>query len=166
MFNLDQSRWTTEAAPCRKPQNTKVHPAPCQRPPIRNVAIRLPVRLHVPLPVAAQGDIDIVPEEAAERHVPAPPEIGDVQRLVGRVEVDGQADVEHERRGQGHVGVGGEIEIDLEGIGQARHPRFRAGEGAGRVEAAVGDAARCESAMMTFLNSPMKNRNSAWDMLR
>ena len=38
IFVSDQRRWITSAMPCKKPQNTNVQPAPCQIPPIKNVA--------------------------------------------------------------------------------------------------------------------------------
>ena len=42
--------------------------------------------------VAAQRDIDIVAQPERQRHVPAPPELGDVEREVGKVEVLGQTE--------------------------------------------------------------------------
>ena len=45
-------------------------------------------------PVAAERNVNIIAQEAAERHVPAPPEILDAERLVRRIEVLRQLDVE------------------------------------------------------------------------
>ena len=72
--------------------------------------------------IAAQGDIEIIPQVAAERHVPPAPEILDVQRLVGRIEIDRQPDVEQERRPDRHVAIAAEIEIELERVGETGRP--------------------------------------------
>ena len=39
-----------------------------------------------PVSVAAERDIEMVAEESHQRDVPPPPEIGDRQRLIGRIE--------------------------------------------------------------------------------
>src|SRR5512133_2422201 len=61
---------------------------------------------QVSLPVAPERDVDVIPQEPAERHVQAPPEIGDVQGSVGRVEIDRKLDIEQERGTERHVRVG------------------------------------------------------------
>jgi hypothetical protein len=38
---------------------------------------------HGPSPVAAKRDVDVVTQEAAQRDVPAVPEVADVRRLIG-----------------------------------------------------------------------------------
>ena len=69
--------------------------------------------------------------------MPALPELADVQRLVGRVEVERDFDVEHQAHAGGHVAVAGEVEIELEGIADGDEP------GLGGVEAQrVGEALR------------------------
>ena len=56
--------------------------------------------------------------------MPAPPELDDAIRLVGRVEVDGQRDAEQQRETDCHVGVAGKVEVDLEGVAECRGPRL------------------------------------------
>ena len=72
--------------------------------------------------VAAQGDIHIVPEPAAEGHVPAAPEIGDAAADIGIVEVFGEAEAEHVAQADGHIGIAGEVKIDLQGVEQNTTP--------------------------------------------
>ena len=56
--------------------------------------------------------------------MPAPPELGDAGGLVGAVEVQREANIQHPRQADRHVGVAGEIEIDLQGVGERGVPRF------------------------------------------
>ena len=72
--------------------------------------------------VAAERDVEIVAQELRQRHVPAPPEIDDAGGLVGRIEIERQEDAEHQRNADRHVGIAGEIEIELERIGQRADP--------------------------------------------
>ena len=72
--------------------------------------------------IAAERDVEIVAQELRQRHVPAPPEIDDRGRLVGRVEVQRQEDAKHQRDPDRHVGIAGKIEIKLERIGQRADP--------------------------------------------
>jgi hypothetical protein len=44
------------------------------------------------------------------------------QKSMGRVEIERQGDAEHQRNSDCHVGIAGEIEVELEGIGQRRDP--------------------------------------------
>ena len=80
---------------------------------------------HCAFAAAAQREIDVVRQEARERHVPALPELADVQALVRRIEVERQLDVEHQRHARGHVAVAGEVEVQLEGVAQRHKPRLR-----------------------------------------
>ena len=68
------------------------------------------------LPVAAERDIYIVAEESAERHMPPPPELRGRAGYVGIVEVFEIVQPDHLPHADGHVGIGGKIEIDLERI--------------------------------------------------
>ena len=45
------------------------------------------IRSRLSARIAAERNVDVAAQEAVERHVPAPPEIGDGNRLIGRVEV-------------------------------------------------------------------------------
>ena len=76
-----------------------------------------------PLAVAAERDVEVVAQKARQRHVPAPPELDDVLRLVGRVEVERQLHAEHARQTDRHVGVAREVEVELERVGERAAPR-------------------------------------------
>ena len=77
-----------------------------------------------PLLVATQRNVEIVAQEARQRHVPAAPEIGDVHRLVGRVEVQWQAHADHVGQADRHVRIAGEVEVELQGVSQGAAPRL------------------------------------------
>src|SRR3546814_5141197 len=73
-------------------------------------------------PVAAERDVEIVAQEARQGHVPTPPEIGDADSLIRRMEIQRQLDAEYPRGADGHVGIAGEIKIELERIGKNSLP--------------------------------------------
>ncbi len=73
--------------------------------------------------VAAKRDIDVVAEEARQRHMPALPELGDRARGVGAVEIAREAETHHARHADGHIGIAGKIEVDLERIANRAQPR-------------------------------------------
>ena len=54
--------------------------------------------------------------------MPAPPELGDTFGDIGIVEVLQKMKAEHAAQANGHVRIGGEIKVDLEGIGQGSYP--------------------------------------------
>jgi hypothetical protein len=92
------------------------------------------------LPAVGVGErgVDVVAEPVGEGDVPAAPEVGDVDGLVGAVEVVGDGEAEEEAEAHGDVGVAGEVEVDLEGVGVDADQDFgSAVEGRG-VEDAVG----------------------------
>src|ERR1700722_1463756 len=74
------------------------------------------------MPVAPERDVEIVAQELRQRHVPAAPEIDDAYRLVRRIEIQRQEYAEHQRDSDRHVGIAGEVEIQLKGIGQRADP--------------------------------------------
>ncbi len=69
--------------------------------------------------VAPQGDINIVTEEGGQRDVPSSPKIGDRVGYVGVVEVFLIMEAHHKPHADGHIGVGGEIQINLEHVAEA-----------------------------------------------
>lgn len=73
-------------------------------------------------PVSAQRNIHIVPEPAAEGHVPATPEFCGTFRNVGIIEVFRKMESEHEAKADGHIGISGEIEINLQSVGNGSQP--------------------------------------------
>ncbi len=54
--------------------------------------------------------------------MPAAPELGDRAAGIGPVEVLGEADAEHPRHADRHVGIAGEVEIDLQRVGDRADP--------------------------------------------
>ena len=83
---------------------------------------------------------EVVPQPRGEGDVPAAPEVGEGVGLVGGVEVLGDGKAEHEANADGHVGVGAEVEVDLQGVGEESVPCVERADG-GRVEAGIGDLA-------------------------
>ena len=74
--------------------------------------------------VAAEWNVEIVAQEPRQRHVPAPPEIAHRDRTIRRIEVQRQAEPEHQRQPDRHVGIAGEIEVDLQRICTGGDPRL------------------------------------------
>ena len=66
---------------------TKFHEAPCQRPPRTIVIIRLRYVVTEPPREPPSGHVEVVAQPRGERDVPAVPEVLEVLRDVGRVEV-------------------------------------------------------------------------------
>ena len=88
-------------------------------------------------PVAPQGDVDVVPEPGGQGDMPAPPEVRDGNRQIGAVEVLQKVEAEHTTHADGHVAVPGEVEVNLQGVGQGPQPGHGGGGRVG-VEGAVG----------------------------
>ncbi len=93
------------------------------------------------LPASGVGkrEIDIVAEPVGEGDVPATPEVGEVDRLVGAVEVVGDSQTEEKAESHRDVGVAGEVKVDLEGVGVDADEDFGSAVEGGGVEDAVGD---------------------------
>ena len=68
------------------------------------------------------GRVDVIRQVAGKRHVPVLPEVDDALRLVWRVEVDWELDGEHARQAKRHVGVAGEVEVELHRISERAKP--------------------------------------------
>ena len=75
-----------------------------------------------PLAVAAQRQVEVVAQPGRERDVPAAPEVRERFGPVGRVEVLGQHEPEHQGEPDRHVRVAAEVEVDLERVGDHAHP--------------------------------------------
>ena len=73
-------------------------------------------------PIAAQGDVHIIPEPGGQRDVPPAPEIGNGYRQIGLVEVLQEVEAKHPPQADGHIAVAGEIEIDLQSVGYRSQP--------------------------------------------
>ena len=78
-------------------------------------------------PVAAQRNVHIFPEEGAQRDVPAPPELADAAGNEGRVEILQEAEAQHAAQADGHVGIAGKIEIQLQEEQCRRQPAGKEG---------------------------------------
>ena len=115
--------------------------------------------------VAAERDVEVVAQEARQRHVPAPPEIADRHRAVRRVEVERQAQPEHQRQADRHVGVAGEIEVDLQRVGAGGDPRLGRGQrrGGGLARTADRPTIASVSASATFFATPITNSTKPRD---
>ena len=66
--------------------------------------------------------------------MPAVPEVGHTVRLIGRIEVDREAESQQKGDADSHVTVSGEIAIDLQGISINAEKVFDTGIQAGIVE--------------------------------
>ena len=69
------------------------------------------------LSAAPQGDVEVIAEPGGQGDMPPPPELRDGAGEIGRLEVLHQLHPQHLGAAQGHVGIGGEIAIDLDGEG-------------------------------------------------
>ncbi len=53
--------------------------------------------------------------------MPPPPEIGGILRLVGRVEVNRQAETHQQRQADGNIGITRKVTVNLKGISEKGH---------------------------------------------
>ena len=77
---------------------------------------------HSAHPIAAHGNVHIVPEPGAQAHVPPAPEFGDGSGKVGIVEILDEMESEQPAQADGHIGIAGEIEVDVQHEGHGVHP--------------------------------------------
>src|SRR5664280_1923521 len=66
--------------------------------------------------VAAQRNVEVVPQPVGPRHVPSAPEILEGNGRIGAVEVLGKAESEQQGDPDGDVGVSTEVGVDLYGV--------------------------------------------------
>ena len=92
-----------------------------QRPAVRNAG-RQPVCDAPARHRQGERVVEIQHQPAGQRHVPALPVVDDALGLVRRVEVQREAQVEHARQPDRHVGVAGKVEVELQRIGQRDAP--------------------------------------------
>ena len=69
--------------------------------------------------------------------MPAAPEVRDARRGVGMVEVLAEAEAEHRAESDRHVGVAGEVKVDLQRVGEQPDPGRRGGERAAVARALI-----------------------------
>ena len=72
--------------------------------------------------VAAERDIEVVAHESTQRDVPTTPELGDARRVIWVVEVLREVEAHDAAETDGHVGIGGEVEVKMHGVGNYRDP--------------------------------------------
>ena len=65
------------------------------------------------LAVAAQGNVDVIPEPARQRNMPAPPELGDAARDIRQVEVGRTVKAEQCGQAVAHLAVARKIKVEL-----------------------------------------------------
>ena len=70
--------------------------------------------------------------------MPSPPEIGDAVCNVWKIEVFQKVETKHFSQTDCHVRITGEIEIDLEGIGNRPDPSHKGGQFISAAESRVG----------------------------
>ena len=80
------------------------------------------------LAITSQGDIEIALKPAAERHMPAAPELLRVAGFVGRIEVLRQVEAHQHGNTDGNIGVAREVGIDLQRVGKEREEVFKSTE--------------------------------------
>lgn len=89
-------------------------------------------------PVSAQGNVHIVPEPAAQGHMPAAPEFRGTFGNIGIIEVFREMEPEHEAKADGHVGISGEVEVNLQSVGNGSQPGSGHGSRCTIIEYVVG----------------------------
>lgn len=83
---------------------------------------------HLMPAVAAQRDVDVVAEKAAQRYVPAAPEVGNGIAAVGMVEVFIEMEAHAAPHAYRHIAVAGEVEVDLKRERNDAEPRAGGGK--------------------------------------
>ena len=87
--------------------------------------------------------------------MPAAPELGDRARRVGQPEIARKREAEREPEPDRHVGIAGEVEIDLDGVGAKPEPGLRQSSAVATLSNTVSAIRETSSAISTFCASPM-----------
>ena len=72
--------------------------------------------------ISAQGNIEVIPEPGGQTNMPSSPEFSDVGGEIGEREIAGQVVAQESGGGDGHVGVAGEVAVDLHGVEDHGNP--------------------------------------------
>lgn len=116
---IERQQYAVQAAPDdKRPAGTVPQPAE------QHGHHQIAIAARSPFAVPPQGDVQVILEKIRQSDVPTPPEINNVEGLVGRIEVGRQNDVEHAGNADGHVGIAGKIKINLQGIAERAQPRL------------------------------------------
>src|SRR5699024_6690662 len=98
------------------------------------------------LAVAAQGDIEVIPEPGGQRDMPPAPELGVGAGKVGCLEVIDQIDAQHLGRSHGDGGAAPEVAVQLDAEENGAHNKepavkavFQVIDGIHKNRGAVGD---------------------------
>ena len=75
-----------------------------------------------PPAVAAERNVEIISKPFAQSNMPSTPKVRDTYCRIGAIEIFWKCEAKHKAKTYSHVGVGGEIEIDLKGIGNRAEP--------------------------------------------
>ena len=73
-------------------------------------------------PVAAQGNVNIVPEPAAKAHVPAAPEFRNAFGQIGILEILQEVEAENSAQTNGHIGITGKVKVNIQQERNGIHP--------------------------------------------
>ena len=92
--------------------------------------------------VGAQHGIEqIIPEPGAQAHMPAAPIFGNAAGDIGIIEVFGENEAENVAQTNGHIGITGEVKVELQGIEQNGCPVAQHGVAAGGKQILAGQTA-------------------------
>ena len=89
--------------------------------------------------VSAHRNVDVIPEETAQRDVPSPPEFRNGAGHVWVIEVLVKVESHAAPHADSHVGIAGKIEVDLHGVRQNAYPGSAGGK---RSEVSVEERSR------------------------
>ena len=110
---------------------------------------------------AAERDVEVVAQEARERHVPAPPEVAEPGRAVGVVEVLREDEAHQQREADRDVRVAGEVAVDLGRVGVGGEDRVGREVGLGDAEHRVDELAGEGVGERHLLDQPERDQRQA-----
>ena len=85
----------------------------------------IPDLLHQTFPVSSQWDVNVFPKPGAQGDMPSSPEFRDAPGNIRIIEVFQEMEAKHFSETDSHIGITGEIKVDLEGVGQGSQPGSR-----------------------------------------
>ena len=90
-------------------------PQSCQKPNDQQIPKLVP-------PIAAHGNINVIPEKAAQGNMPSAPELGSGARNIRVIEIFRIMESKQPRQTNRHIGITGKIEINLDRKHQKAKP--------------------------------------------
>ena len=85
---------------------------------------------HLPrgaLAVAAQRNVDVIPEPAGQGNVPSPPELRNAGRNIRQIKVGGTVKAHQGSEAVAHLAVPGKVKVQLQRVGNDAQPGQRGG---------------------------------------